>query len=541
MNRRGQSLLMAYVAVAALTVLGGALLNSGYNTYRQSRIDQLQSDAFYLAEGGMEDGIRQLLQGVANFQISPTASSWGPSVTTFAASTDFPGGATASTTVTEISPGQTTVTQPDGTVVFTKMYRITTTAQHPLNPTTTITLNQMINRRIIYTFQHAIFYTGDLEWLPGPNMTLSGNVHSNTDMYLGANTSLTVDTISLHAAGKIYNKRKDDGTIPPGVVQIKNALTGNFVAMNGYDSTAADWTTGAITKWGGTVESDVHGITQLAVPTVGSTQPGGFYDTNAGLKVNSDGNAITITKNGVVLNQGTDLPNNTVTVANTLYNFREAKWIQTLSIDMKKLAGYNNPADPSPTFPNQLPANGLLYTSATNTGTSEPAVRLKSGLQIYRTGGLTVVTNDPVYVQGDYNTVSKQPCAVIGDAANLLSNNWNDANSSNSNLNARTATNTTVDLAFIAGIKPTAGSQYSGGLENYPRLLENWSSKTLTISGSFVSLWNSAIATGNWVYGSPYYTAPTRSWSYDSSFSSGNLPPFTPMAVDMTTGAWWKQ
>ncbi len=156
-----------------------------------------------------------------------------------------------------------------------------------------------------------------------------------------------------------------------------------------------------------------------------------------------------------------------------------------------------------------------------------------------RSGGLTVVSNDPVYIQGSYNTVSRKPSAVFGDALNLLSNSWNDANSTNS-LSSRVASDTTVNAAFIVGINETVGTQYNGGLENYPRLHEKWTGKTLQVTGSFVSLWNSQIATGNWVYGGVQYTAPNRIWNYDASFTSGtNLPPFTPWAVEITTGAWW--
>jgi len=61
-----------------------------------------------------------------------------------------------------------------------------------------------------------------------------------------------------------------------------------------------------------------------------------------------------------------------------------------------------------------------------------------------------------------------------------------------------------------------------------------------------VSLWNSQIATGTWKYGAQgsnsQYTAPIRNWNYDTSFSSGtSMPPFTPWAVEIRKGAWWKQ
>jgi len=76
--------------------------------------------------------------------------------------------------------------------------------------------------------------------------------------------------------------------------------------------------------------------------------------------------------------------------------------------------------------------------------------------------------------------------------------------------NSRVSTQTTYNCAFIAGIKTTTDTSYNGGLENYPRLHEKWSGVNLNITGSFVALWNSAIATGNWSNAS--YSPPIRNW-----------------------------
>ena len=85
-------------------------------------------------------------------------------------------------------------------------------------------------------------------------------------------------------------------------------------------------------------------------------------------------------------------------------------------------------------------------------------MRLKNGA-IMPSGGITVASENPVYIQGDYNTgrvtngsgvvttetpantanngtgnnivagYTEQPCAVLGDAINILSNNWSDSKS----------------------------------------------------------------------------------------------------------------
>ena len=68
----------------------------------------------------------------------------------------------------------------------------------------------------------------------------------------------------------------------------------------------------------------------------------------------------------------------------------------------------------------------------------------------------------------------------MGDAITILSGNWSDsyslANTGN-NPSGRTATSTTVNAGCLEGIVPStyAGKkQYSGGLENFLRLEENW-------------------------------------------------------------------
>ena len=141
---------------------------------------------------------------------------------------------------------------------------------------------------------------------------------------------------------------------------------------------------------------------------------------------------------------------------------------------------------------------------------------------------MTVCSDNAVYIKGNYNTVNWQPSAVMADAVDLLSNSWIDANNPLTHT-LRAASNTTYYVALIAGDTPTSTAQYNGGLENFPRFLENWSGITCTIVGSFINLYLSDYATGAWFYGSPVYTAPIRNWQFDVRFLNFNqLPPGTP-------------
>jgi hypothetical protein len=184
--------------------------------------------------------------------------------------------------------------------------------------------------------------------------------------------------------------------------------------------------------------------------------------------------------------------------------------------------------------------------------------------------GLTVVSDQAVYVEGDYNTGTVanpwMPAAFMGDSLNVLSNNWsgnptaggwtgaggpsNCRNDCQSRwpLNARPGVSTTINAAFLAGVDVTTAGNYNGGLENYPRFHESWAG-TFTYRGSFVSLGAPAHSNGIWcstggscAYGAGgcpsatascnIYNPPTRAWDYDTNFQNvANLPPITPRFV----------
>ena len=197
----------------------------------------------------------------------------------------------------------------------------------------------------------------------------------------------------------------------------------------------------------------------------------------------------------------------------------------------------------------------ITDTSASQTGgTPKRGIRLKNGA-IMPDAGITVASANPVYIQGDYNTggsnppsnsgdyttpqvsgYSRKPCAVVADAVNILSNAWNDSNSSSS-LSSRTASNTTVNTAIVSGIVPSSNNYYSGGAENFPRFLENWTSKSLTYYGSMVELYPSRQSIGRWGSAN-VYNPPQRQWYFDTNLQiytpPGSLPVFS-----YTKGRWF--
>jgi hypothetical protein len=174
--------------------------------------------------------------------------------------------------------------------------------------------------------------------------------------------------------------------------------------------------------------------------------------------------------------------------------------------------------------------------------------------------GLTISTENPAYIQGDFNANSggggfadpSVATSVAADAITILSVNWNDVNSFASPFNTpfnRTGATTYVRTGVVAGKEvsfqipawDTAaidGSQdfgTDGGVHNFLRFLEKWNG-TLFYEGSIISLFYSRQATGLFNSGGNNYSPPTRGYQFDVNFLTPTLlPPRTPMFRDINT------
>jgi hypothetical protein len=158
--------------------------------------------------------------------------------------------------------------------------------------------------------------------------------------------------------------------------------------------------------------------------------------------------------------------------------------------------------------------------------------------------GMTLVTNGALYLTGNFNVPdgngdsstpadpnrfgrhegSEAAVALAADAVTILSSNF-DRRDSRRELNQRTAGHTTISAAIISGVVRGDDSDYSGGVENFPRFLENWIGRNATMRGAFISLFDSEVNTGAWRYGGRIYEAPNRNWGYNSAFLTETRPP----------------
>jgi hypothetical protein len=291
----------------------------------------------------------------------------------------------------------------------------------------------------------------------------------------------------------------------------------------------------SLALWDGRVEDSEHGITELNLPVVQSGDPidmiktagesADSYERKATLKIVNN-QAYYVEVDGSETNVTSDLISSGVISWSSMYDGREGKTADCMNINVGNL-------NSSPYWPR----NGILYTAQTQGGGNVKATRLINGSTLK--AGLTVSTKDPLYIRGDYNTISKKAAAVMTDALTILSNNWADSDGTRGiNDYYRKAGETDVNVSYMTGNVPSGGSKYSGGFENLPRFLENWSGVNFNWKGSAIDLWESEIADGQWSYGS-YYTAPDRNWEFDTDLlDPTNLPPGTPLISIIQKVSW---
>ena len=375
----------------------------------------------------------------------------------------------------------------------------------------TAAVRRDVNVQAIPIFQFAVFYQGDLEIGNNPPMTITGRVQANGNGYFVPSSSLVFNS-PVTLVGRAYYTAKpgDPGHTSPAPTTFNSTLT-----------------------------TQVH---PLNMP-IGASSPRDILDPPPSSGVdpitdqrlyNKAGMIITVTAGSIsVVNASggaVSLPASTIVTNNSMYDYREGKTVLLTEIDVNKLQS-------------QPPANGIMYVIDKRTGTSsqETAIRLINGGSL-PAGGLSVVTPNPLYILGDFNknNGSWQPCSIVADAINILSANWNDANSSLGLGSRGVNNNMEVNAAFFVGNVPTTmATGFSGGLENLFRFHEDWTSgnRTLTYTGSIVCMFASKYATGP--YQNASYNAPTRVWSFDTRFlDPTKLPPGTPAVWELTQSEW---
>jgi Tfp pilus assembly protein PilX len=550
-RNNGSAMLISLIILVVILLIGGAALHMSWLETNIAGNDIAAKQALQAAESASEYETIQLKNYLS------TSLSWSPSTSTINSSISPP--PISGYTILEASPialvsGSQKTKNASGTynglTAFCQRFTISTTAKDNNNRAQAKVM-RVVEDQLIPLFQFAVFYNGPLEILPGQNMTIggtNGRIHSNSDIYLAADGSatLTIDD-KITTPGKLHHGTLDGRNLTQPVV-ITDGLGGHPQLT--FDSISdVNWETDAMSTWKGNVQTDVHGILPLNVPIPSTSNYGEMirrgpstdtfrYSNQAGLII-VDG--VAKDKNGAVVDLSCS-GNNPLSTP-SFFDKRENRTVTVRQVDITKLQNCANATNALKNPPAGADP-GILYISETTAdGDSSKAVRLVNGSTLSSTSlpnGLMVATDNPLYIKGDYN-VANRPAAIAADAVIIQSANWNDANgnAAQSSGNRNASNSDTVNAAIMAGNVSTNGSNYSGGLENFPRFMENWgSTRTFNFSGSWVCLWQSKKAVGRWNGQPDIYTPPARNWNY--GIDPNNLPPGTPRVRNLQRIQWYQ-
>ena len=473
-----------------------------------------------------------------------------------------------------------------------------------LTGTVTAKVRRVFEKKFDVPWSYLMFYVDDLELQPSYALSVDGPVHTNSSLYIGTSNFTTTSRVE-YGSNFANDFSPNDSRNGSGATSPNFAKSDPLLALSdcppvqtspylpfGWNLSLA--VTGASTNDGyrEIIEQPASGTDPLSSVRMYS-QAGYrvFIDGSGTITAKYlDGSTVSAAALITIKTFVTTGTSSNSTLANSyvFYDNREANYIKATNVDVFLLARAVKNGD----LPNW---NGVLYISDTSalmynsdltpravpTPTPPPVSVTYNGTaySTYRRGirlinggilplaGLTIVTDNPVYIVGDYNVnpngnlasnanypnpaptpqsdvspaASPAPnnivtgsvtapryAAIMADTITLLSKNWVDTNSTgNATSQSRWGANTTINACLVAGNSPSSGGVYGGGGENLVRFLEDWNHNNnyFTFWGSMAQLFRPQQNIGVWSGSGNIYKAPILKWHYDDNLLTEGAPP----------------
>ena len=563
-------LLVLMASLAAAAVMGAAMVqrNAGVD-YRGTRVN-------YAAEAGADNVMAQLETAMIDGLITdPELAALTPPI--------LPGFTITTTAARNGAAAPRTISNGpySGLVGLNQRIDITVSAVDATRNRSDAIVS--VNAQSIPLFQFGVFYEDDLEIHNGPRMDFAGWVHTNGNLYLCSDNTFFQDVVTTPRS--VFLDRKPVNANCNGVF-INDASSPAPVPVRlTFDSrtqpTAAGFTAASDASFDGRLMTSASGVTPLRLPLPVGMAPIELVNPrvagdpvavqNVKMSWKADYNiTFDVSRLATPCDPGvmTVIPARATPAAggpcelifsggtNTFLEGREDIGVDVLDINIGNLMDW---IDIAPV--NRL--TSIMYISFVNfpacavaANCDYPAIRIVNGRRL--THPLTIATDRPLYIQGNYNDIGWQPASFLADAVTFLSVNWNDGAhgvwptvpnpiASTGEMwvyaaiaagHSSTPCDWTAAGCAIPGFPPPTGGalpNYGGGLENFPRFLENWGGVQMHYRGSLVSLFDSRYAAlRRWSWRT-YYSPPQRDWQFDTRFRDpANLPPGTPTAGSVT-------
>jgi hypothetical protein len=620
-GRSGLALVTTIIVLAVIGLIVAAMATAAMSSIRASAMEYHEGRAFFAAEAGGEAALAQLKLALQDgFLADDELTDMVPPVLDDFSFDSFAASRVGESVVETITDGPY-----EGLYALTQNVEIVSLVSDPSGTTSGVILDA--KAQAIPIFQFGVFFEEDLEATNGPPMTFAGRVHSNGNIYLSSANAWYMEMITT--PNKVFHDRKDFHNVLDGVF-IFNPVTADSAPLD-FDSRtvpgAEAFKARSEMQFAGRLKTDAYDVDSLNLPLPGNLpayeliRPREADDGPAERSVKFAWNAdtylivdlgyiknrygvcggdpddpndigwagavkwwpdITIIRDGQIVPNKPALCDIVTWQWSAFYDGREEELKDVLTLDILALddwvANNENRVAEIIYVEFRLPANIDHYPpevlDALLDATVDPALRVSEGEEL--PNRLTIATEYPLYVEGNYNKAYKQPAALVADGLTILSQRWKDKDNrpddfvydncddlvaqdhpcpgfeywaSHHVWHYERAGETWVNAGIIAGHWPTPcdwhevgcpadGTDtfyhdwYGGGIENFPRFLERWRETSgakvvFHYSGALISPFTSQQTTGTW--NGTYYVPPQRDWAFDADFRNPELlPPGTP-------------
>ena len=435
----------------------------------------------------------------------------------------------------------------------------------------------------------AVFYDGALEYSQCPTTIVFGQVHANGSIYVGTTGSATFyyPVTCSGALSAPFVDGLSSGWTPSNPATWNTSFNGTLPFMTNqsplrlWNATNNYHTIIDIPPAGenpNTFPGDVRLYNQAQMVLVVTNDVSGSGNPTVLLTLQTPVNGalpgadpspvILCYTNASSASLATNLP--FLSLTNISFDQRERKTNLFTQIDVGWFANWTSTntivQGKLPSSAGQYPTILFVADRRNHQALQLPVVRLADGAQLPGNNnlGFSVATPNPLYVWGNYNvqtatsaanasagttnTTNTVPAALFCDALTVLSPYWTDDQGFITYMKGATsleAGNDTINAAIFAGNMPTTDTTatgFSGGVHNFPRLLEDWSTPfaSLYLNTSLCRLWTSQMATNQfrnpagWTPApvNPYYSPPTRHFNFDLNFLNlSKIPPGVPVLI----------
>jgi hypothetical protein len=423
----------------------------------------------------------------------------------------------------------------------------------------TAKVRRVFEKKFDNPWTYAMFYVDDLELQPTTSLTVNGAIHTNAGLYIGTNL-FTITGLAEYGSEYVNGYARTDTYHSAAATKPNFGKSDASLALSDMPPAQVSpylpfgWNLKLLNADGSVNNDSYHELIEQPVSTPDPLSEIRYYNQACYRILIDSSNNITVTKkDGTVMNLNNGegkifkeaLTTGSGALNQAIQDQRENAYVRLATLDVAQItseagsiSGWNGVVYIADTSTHNTNISAPLGGTGATVTTTIRGIRLVNGHRLPSANGingLTIVSANPVYIKGNYNTstnsgdavpsntgtytdpdasgYTRKFAAVVGDSVNVLSANWSDL-ASPSSISSRTATNTTINAALVAGIVPSSGGNYSGGGENFVRLLEDWKNNTLCIYGSMVQLYTSKQATSPWTGAGNNYKAPLTTRFY---------------------------